>query len=215
MDNKYKFTESCNWWTQDHENNFNQIKNYFDGKSSLNFLEIGVYEARTSTWLLDNILNHINDKIYCIDPYIKNNGIHNLTFHTKKVRFFKNPSIDILSDFLQYKRKLFDFIYIDGDHNAFGILEDAVFSWRLLKIGGIMLFDDYEMEIFDPWFYQSHRQFKDTPRLKFTHPRFAIDAFLSIYKGQYEKIIENYQIGIKKIVELDLCSEIVEPDRLS
>lgn len=210
MDNKYKFTDSCNWWFEDHENNFDQIKKYFDGQIDLNFLEIGVFEARTTTWLLDNILTSPQDKIYCIDPYIKQNGLHNLSLHSEKVRFFGRASIDVLSDLLPHRRQFFNFVYIDGDHNACGILEDAVISWRMLKVGGIMLFDDYEMEITEPWFYRSHQCFKlsSSPRLSFTHPRFAIDAFLSIYKGQYEKIIENYQIGIKKVVELNLCVEI-------
>jgi len=40
----------------------------------------------------------------------------------------------------------FDFIYIDGDHTAEGVLQDAVLAWRLLKAGGIMAFDDYLWE---------------------------------------------------------------------
>jgi hypothetical protein len=31
----------------------------------------------------------------------------------------------------------------DGSHRARDVLEDAVLSWPLLKVGGIMLFDDY------------------------------------------------------------------------
>ena len=65
-----------------------------------------------------------------------------------------------------------------------------------------MLIDDYEMETTDPWHYVSHKQFdKSNPRLRFTHPRIAIDAFLNIYRGQYKLVIDNYQIGIKKIIE--------------
>jgi len=79
-------------------------------------------------------------------------------------------------------------------------LEDLVLSWKLLKVGGLMLIDDYEMETLDPWFYISHKQFQNTPRLRFTHPRIAIDAFRNIYRGQYETVIDNYQIGLKKVL---------------
>jgi len=34
-------------------------------------------------------------------------------------------------------------IYIDGNHEPEYVLEDAVLSFRKLKVGGIMIFDDY------------------------------------------------------------------------
>lgn len=37
----------------------------------------------------------------------------------------------------------FDIIYIDGNHEPEYLLEDAVLSFRKLKVGGIMIFDDY------------------------------------------------------------------------
>lgn len=38
----------------------------------------------------------------------------------------------------------FDFYYVDGSHVAPDVMADAVLGWRLLKPGGIMVFDDYE-----------------------------------------------------------------------
>ena len=106
---------------------------------------------------------------------------------------------------------MYDFIYIDGDHTAFAVLEDMVLSWKLLKIGGMLLVDDYEMKIKDPWFYKSHKEFKDTPRLMFIHPMVAISAFMTIYRGCYTLAIDNYQIGLIKNVglcEKNLNSEL-------
>lgn len=37
----------------------------------------------------------------------------------------------------------FDMIYIDGNHEPDYVLEDAVLSFRKLKVGGVMIFDDY------------------------------------------------------------------------
>jgi predicted O-methyltransferase YrrM len=36
----------------------------------------------------------------------------------------------------------FDFIYIDGAHEAKYAIQDAVLGWALLPAGGFMLFDD-------------------------------------------------------------------------
>ena len=36
----------------------------------------------------------------------------------------------------------FDVIYVDGSHFADDVLTDGINAWRLLKQGGIMIFDD-------------------------------------------------------------------------
>jgi hypothetical protein len=166
-------------------------------------MEIGVCEGWTSTKLLDDVLTGNNCYMYCIDPdptplFYKNMAEKHLNKHL----LVKEESINILPKLLTLKTA-FDFIYIDGDHNAKAVLEDMILSWRLLKIGGIMLVDDYELKIMDPWFYKCHKEFKTNPRLMFIHPMVSIAAFMTIYKGCYEIIIENYQIALKKVVELD------------
>jgi hypothetical protein len=201
---KYKFSKKFNFWTEDHRKNFDSIGAYFSeahvSYPILKFLEIGVFEGRTSCWLLDNILIFAGDILHCIDPNLTKNGKYNLSFHPDKIIHYNEPSFKVLTAFNFSERGPFDFIYVDGDHNACGLLEDMILSWKLLRVEGIMLIDDYEMEATDPWHYVSHPEFKDNPRLRFTHPRIAIDAFLNIYRGQYDLIIDNYQIGIKKIV---------------
>lgn len=37
----------------------------------------------------------------------------------------------------------FDLIYVDGNHEAEYVLEDAILAFRLLKPGGTIVFDDY------------------------------------------------------------------------
>jgi predicted O-methyltransferase YrrM len=208
--NKYKFTKKINFWNADHHTNFAYIKQLFSNteESQLNFLEIGVFEGRTSCWLIDNILSiesihRSKGMLHCIDPYIAKNGEYNLRQHLGDIIFYREPSGKVLIDLIKDNIFRFDFIYVDGDHNACNLLEDLILSWKLLKVGGIMLIDDYEMETTDPWHYISHAEFnKDNPKLRFTHPRIAIDAFLNIYRGQFDWIIDNYQIGIKKTLNL-------------
>ena len=204
---KYKFTKKYDFWNLDHVKNFEFIKHYFlyngyKNLMNLSFLEIGVFEGRTSCWLIDNILVGTNGILHCIDPYLTKKGKHNLSFHIGDVIVYQEPSFKILTSFNEQDLFTFDFIYVDGDHNATGVLKDLVLSWERLKVGGIMLMDDYEMEVKDPWFYVSHPEFAENKKLRFTHPRIAIDAFLNIYRGQYEVVIDNYQIGIKKVATI-------------
>jgi len=43
----------------------------------------------------------------------------------------------------KFQDDFFDIIYIDGNHEPEYVLEDAVLSFRKLKRGGMMIFDDY------------------------------------------------------------------------
>ena len=64
------------------------------------------------------------------------------------------------------------------------VLDDAVLAFKLLKQGGIMIFDDYEWNV--------HQDILMMPKL-------AIDAFLAIYQRQYELLHKGYQVIIKKL----------------
>jgi Methyltransferase domain len=201
---EYKFDPKFYWWTKDHLKNYRKLAKIYAGKPNLRFLEIGTFEGRTATWFLDNILTGKNSTLRCIEPDPTPNMLYNLKRYecNGKVEIEKNFSEYVLVRYL-YGTPRFDLIYIDGDHNAKGVLQDMVLSWRLLKDGGILLVDDYEMQATDPWHYISHKEFAQLPRANFTHPRVAIDAFLNIYRGLYEIVIDNFQIGIKKITDIE------------
>ena len=196
---EYQFTS--NWWNEDHKENFNKIKNNLYGVAGVRALEIGTYEGRAATWLLDNALTGIGSRLDCIDPHPQPNCFLNLADH-KNVFIFKNHSSEVLP-FLFAEGIKYDLIYIDGDHNAYGVLKDIVMAWQLLKVGGFFLIDDYELEPTDPYFYESHEFFERYDRINFTHPRVAIDAFLTMYRGQFDYFANNYQIGVVKKVEMD------------
>jgi predicted O-methyltransferase YrrM len=68
------------------------------------------------------------------------------------------------------KRNYFDFIYIDGSHMAQDVLCDAVLAFRLLRVGGVIVFDDYI------WF-ETLPEGKDPLRC----PKPAIDAFVNLH----------------------------------
>jgi predicted O-methyltransferase YrrM len=106
-------------------------------------------------------------------------------FHSKLVVFLKNTSYDALIKLSQDKNEFFDFAFIDGCHFAKYVLEDAVLSFKLLKMGGILIFDDYGWGI--------HTQ---DDKIK---PKCGIDCFLKAYEGHYNIIQSGWQIYLKKI----------------
>ena len=83
----------------------------------------------------------------------------------------------------------FDFIYIDGSHQAPDVLYDALLSFRLLRVGGIMVFDDY--------LWAENIGFEHDP---IRCPKPAIDAFTNIYCRKVLTLTQPlYQLYVQKI----------------
>jgi predicted O-methyltransferase YrrM len=127
-----------------------------------NILEIGSHEGRSSCWMLENLLSD-SGTLTCIDPFANH---HFNTFRDESytvdeavfarfqanvteakkpqqtVDIMRGPSYYALADLIT-QRKTFDFIYVDGNHQADATLADACMSFGLLNPTGFMLFDDY------------------------------------------------------------------------
>jgi predicted O-methyltransferase YrrM len=156
------------------------------------FLEIGAFEGRSTCWLLENGLSD-KGSIVCIDPFSGSVEHGGIDFKAVEARFWSNTSeakhaeqkvslmkmtsYKALAEMIGYKYA-FDFIYVDGSHAPDIALTDACMAWGLLKQGGVMLFDDYQYP------------HEDTKK--------GINAFLSGFEGQYEIILNNYQLAVQK-----------------
>ena len=93
------------------------------------------------------------------------------TPHPVTLRTLKMDSYLALSSLIcQGEAGTFDWIYLDASHEAQDVLADAVAAFKLLKSGGILIFDDYAWS--DPLFKGGH--INNTPKP-------AIDAFVNIY----------------------------------
>ncbi len=132
---------------------FNHVN--FNGDKRLNFLEIGSLEGRSTVWQLEHILLHPESRITCVDTWegssehteVLKRGLYerflnNISPYKHKVRIVRGFSSHGLKQ-PQVRNETYDFIYIDAAHRARNVIEDAVLSFPLLKIGGIMAFDDY------------------------------------------------------------------------
>jgi hypothetical protein len=96
----------------------------------------------------------------------------------------KTPSAQGLVSLLAEGRAgSFDFIYVDGSHEAPEVLSDAVLAYRLLRVGGLIGFDDYG------W-----RRFPDVN----DNPKAAVDAFANVYWERVGLVSGGYQQFFKK-----------------
>ena len=104
-------------WTTVHLANFEKLLNPLIGAKHLHFLEIEVWEGRTSRWLIDQILTHHTSSLAAIDCRPKPVFYQNLSseLETGKLQFYSEPSFLQLNQFV-VQEKQFDFIYVDGSH---------------------------------------------------------------------------------------------------
>jgi hypothetical protein len=156
-------------------------------------LEIGVFEGRSAVWLLDSILTHPDASLTWIDTFggsrehagVDLSGLEtrfraNVARFGSKVRGHVGRSQSVLRGVAEEQ---FDWIYIDGSHEAADVLADAVLAWPLLKPGGLMGFDDYGWRVFpqpEHW------------------PGLAIDAFLYCMRGKFTEVHRGYQVWLRK-----------------
>jgi len=146
-------------------------------------LEIGCFEGRASTWLLQNIATSPDSRLLCLDCNDQPLFAANIrqAGGEKRTEFRRGASRETLRrlSFASY-----DFIYIDGGHGSIDVLEDAVQSFRLAKPGAIIAFDDY--------------LWNDPQHNEHGVPKPAIDAFLTLYDKKIQILESGYQIWLRK-----------------
>ena len=180
-------------WFSHHIPRWNIWLSKFVGQPNLNFMEIGSYEGRSCLWLLENVLTDPSSKITCLDwfwdqAYHQKNGksledsFHeNLHGYLDRISVYCGRSFDSLLK-LQNKQIIYDFIYIDGSHEQIDVLNDMMLSFQLLKVGGLMVMDDYH--------YKTQGMKED--------PSIAIDAFLNVYNKKIKVIYLGCQVAIER-----------------
>ena len=189
MPNKYP-----NWFKMTAEENFKSQLMPLAGKLGLRFLQIGAFTGNASVWLVDNVLTQKNSILEDVDTWSGSDEDEHKEMDWLDVERTYDSRIAFRPNVIKYKmdsreflrsieEPTFDFIYIDGDHTAEGVLQDAVLSWRLLKPGGIMAFDDYLWE--------------DPRGIEF-QPGWSIDTFIGAVKDESEVLLSNSQVWLRK-----------------
>lgn len=161
----------------------------YRGKPDLAYLEIGVFEGRSLVWMLERILTHPTSRVLAIDPFVQKRGKEvERTFRENVKKTGASERVTLIVGFSQMElRKLapasFDIIYIDGSHRAADVLEDAVLSWRLLRPGGTIVFDDY--------LWRRESPLEDRPEK-------AVYEFWWFFRDEIEVVHSGYQVFLRK-----------------
>jgi len=184
---QYEFTED---WFTPHIPSWRIATMPWAGKPEVRYLEVGVYEGRAAMWAAENILTHESSELVAVDlfagGYVDEYGPYERRYRDNLARTGLGDRATTIRGYSQIElRKLpldhYDIIYVDGSHQNPDVLEDAILVWRLLKDGGLLIFDDYNAA-------------------GFTDPRIGIDTFMRFYGEHFEVVHNGYQLMLKKKV---------------
>ena len=187
-----------NWFGSSAKHNFTMFALLpMDVSKPLACLQIGTFVGHASEWIAKNLLKHRDSFLDDVDTWQgSDEPAHHamdfseveVAYNNRVARWLETGQIRkhkmFSGEFFRTCDTQYDFIYIDGDHTAAGVMKDAVDADRHLKVGGIMAFDDYT------WSMGGH------PLLD---PKPAIDAFLTVYGDKYELTGINNQVWVKKV----------------
>lgn len=187
---KYKYSQS--WFLGSEIKEI--LLNFVDNQIKNTILEIGCFEGLSSVFFADNLLDHEESSLTCVDPFlnVENNDHKKFLENNEEKNFDYNIAIcdnsnkievlKITSDsFFKTNTKTYNFIYIDGCHECDFITRDMENAFAVLENGGLMWMDDY--------CGGDGIQIKET-----------MDNFLEKYTGEYELIHKRYQLAIKKVI---------------
>ena len=190
-------TELPNWFANDAQSNFATfVKTNFANKPS-RLLQIGAYTGDASVWLYENVLRGSESVLVDVDTWEGSDEVahHEMNWATVEAVYDAKTSEGRLArkiikykgtsdSFFKNNVETYDFVYVDGDHTAYGVIKDAVSAYEATKVGGIIGFDDYQwVGAVDP---------ADRPNM-------AIEAFLQIYRKRVELLVKGYQCWVRKI----------------
>jgi len=154
-------------------------------------LEVGSFEGRSACYFIEKCAAEREIELHCVDSW--QGGIEHDRAAMSAVEARFNHNVALAQTRAAHKVKLvkhkslsgaalaklivvdpvgtFDVIYIDGSHQAPDVLTDAVMAFQLLRVGGLMIFDDY--------LWSMEPMGKQDP---LNMPKPAIDAFINIFQ---------------------------------
>jgi hypothetical protein len=171
-------------------------------ETPLKCLQLGAYTGDATEWLFSKVLLHPDSTLIDVDTWEGSDEPEHKTFnwaslesvylakHQDKINSGKLKTFKGTTDsFFESSEgsQLFDFIYVDADHEAASVLKDGLNSIYRLKVGGIIAFDDYV------W---------SARKGAWADPKSAIDAILVCYSHKFKVIDIGLQVWLQKIEDL-------------
>lgn len=150
-------------WSTIHRKHWDMIiDSNIDITESLIVVEVGCFEGRSTVWFADKFLTNPHSRMYCIDTWkggeevervklnfdmdqVKSNFIRNISLHPRSNQILSKQltSLQGLVDLSAAYMNKIDFIYLDGSHTQKDTLIDLVLALNLIKVGGMIVVDDY------------------------------------------------------------------------
>lgn len=177
-------TREWNTWSKQREQVFEEMLAGYRGRKA-QFLEIGSFEGASALWVLANVLTHSESSLTCVDNNRLHRGkslIQNLqtSGHGSKVKVLWADSRDLRKHVTD---DCYDFVYVDGCHEAPVVLHDVINAYLICKSGGLVACDDY-----------TYARLENG-----TRPMEAIDAFLAIFERRVEIVHRGKQLWFRKV----------------
>ncbi|TIU83039.1 MAG: class I SAM-dependent methyltransferase, partial [Mesorhizobium sp.] len=184
-------------WTSHHLNLWEEfLRDKIDTATAV--LEIGSFEGRSALFFLQFLPK---SRITCVDSFqgseehvergskyesdmveVERRFDQNLEPFGDRVDKHRGDSVVVLPA-LAAEQRLYDVVYVDGDHSAASTYTDARLGWDLLDNDGVMILDDY-------------RWGTRLPAAK--RPAAGIEAFLRQIAGEFELLHRDQQVIIRK-----------------
>jgi hypothetical protein len=160
-------------------------------------LEIGSWEGRSAVFFLEFLLHC---RLTCIDtfgggaenhaspvesgqiPLIERRFDSNLKAYVPRFEKLKARSITAL-DALSQAGASFDIIYVDGSHMRDDVMVDSILAWRMVRSGGLLIWDDYAGGV-------------GKPSPERVCP--AVDSFLAWHMGEFIELHRGYQVIVQR-----------------
>jgi predicted O-methyltransferase YrrM len=166
-------------------------------EAPLRVLEIGSFEGLSTRFLLSKLPS---SQITCVDTFsgslehkgdddkgfidfdlVKGRFDHNTSGFESRLTVERRTSLEFLASL--DPAELFDMVYIDGSHEADDVLLDAILSFKHLRPGGLIVFDDYMWEFYP---------------VRADNPGAAINSFLSLKRHELEIVYVGWQVIVKR-----------------
>ena len=161
-------------------------------------LQIGAYTGDATEWMLENVLTHDDAVLFDVDPWTgSDEPIHKeLDWKSVEETYLERHKDAIASGKLKVRkmtsdeffnsdegRQGFNFIYIDGNHEAAQVLKDGLNAIYRVGVGGIVAFDDYLWTL---------------GKGLWADPKPAIDAIYYCHSNKFQIIDKGQQIWLKR-----------------
>lgn len=147
-------------WFNKSGREFQALVKPFAGKP-ITYVEVGVWKGDSAAWMCENVLTHPESRGYGFDPYPADakHAKHEVTeieiaadkrlrqyvgrdASGKEFYWFTLSVVDSVVG-IRLLQKPIDLLYLDGDHTAGAVVCDWCAAWPLLKVGAVVIFDDW------------------------------------------------------------------------